>query len=186
MTHHLTPSNVLTTRGSDTSADNILTTRGSDTSADNVLIALGSDTSTDNVLIALGSDAHADNALIARGSDTSADNVLIALGSDTHAAAHIQWASQRLSQLLTALRLSSTLWTEDIHGTGRYYMNRLAWGTTNLSADQLQQKLKDIEAETGRTKGRVTIDLDLMQYGDQRYHLSDWDRDYIQKLMHQR
>jgi len=109
--------------------------------------------------------------------------VLIALGSDTQSAAHIQWASQRLALLLTDLRLSPTLWTEDIHGTGRYYMNRLATGITLLPADQLQQALKDIEAETGRSKGRVTIDLDLMQYGDQRYHLRDWPCPYIQQLL---
>ncbi len=109
--------------------------------------------------------------------------VLIAFGSDTLPAAHIQWASQRIALLLTDLRLTPTLWTEDIHGTGRYYMNRLALGTTTLTVEELQQTLKDIEAETGRTKGRVTIDLDLMQYDSRRYHVSDWPRPYIQQLL---
>jgi len=75
------------------------------------------------------------------------------------------------------------LWTEDIHGTKRYYMNRLAKGTTNLTVEELQQALKDIEAETRRTKERVTIDLDLMQYDSRCYHLSDWPRPYVQQLL---
>ncbi len=109
--------------------------------------------------------------------------VLVALGSDTLQAAYIQWASQQLLQLLTDLHFSRTLWTADIHGSGRYYMNRLAVGATTLSANQLQQALKAIEQASQRSPGRVTIDLDLMQYGTQRYHLRDWPRAYIQQLL---
>ncbi len=109
--------------------------------------------------------------------------VLVALGSDTLQAPHIQWASQRLTQLLGDLHLSRTLWTADIHGSGRYYMNRLAVGTTTLTADALQQELKAIEQETLRSPGHVTIDLDLMAYGTQRYHERDWPRPYIQQLL---
>ncbi len=109
--------------------------------------------------------------------------VLIAFGSNTIPALHIQWASQRLEQLLVNLRFSKTLWTEDIHGTGHFYMNRLAIGYTTLSVVQLQRTLKHIEAETFRTSERVTIDLDLMLYGSQRYHERDWSRPYIQQLL---
>lgn len=110
-------------------------------------------------------------------------NVIIALGSNCRQAVHIQWASQRLTTLLHDLRFSRLLWTQDIHGTGIFYMNRLAIGTTDLTADALQQTLKSIEAETGRTAGSVTIDLDLMQYGDRRYHEKDWSRPYIRQLI---
>ena len=110
-------------------------------------------------------------------------NVLIALGSNCQQAAHIQWASQRLATLLHDIRFSPLLWTQDIHGTGVYYMNRLATGTTTLTADALQHALKAIEAETRRTRDSVTIDLDLMQYGDRRYHEKDWSRPYIQQLI---
>jgi len=109
--------------------------------------------------------------------------VIIALGSDSCQAAHIQWASQRLSLLLDRLTLSRTLWTPDIKGSGRWYMNRLATGYTILSVDKIQQELKAAERETGRTKQRVTIDLDLMQYDAERFHLRDWDRPYIQLLL---
>ena len=110
-------------------------------------------------------------------------SVLIALGSNYHQSAHIQWASQRLAALLAGVTLSPILWTPDIHGRGLWYMNRLLRARTMLSPTQLTALLKQIEQETQRTKQHVTIDLDLMQYDDQRFHLDDWQRPYIQNLI---
>ena len=110
-------------------------------------------------------------------------NVLIALGSNYHQSAHILWASQRLAALLADVTLSPILWTPDIHGRGLWYMNRLLRARTMLSPTQLTALLKQIEQETQRTKQHVTIDLDLMQYDDQRFHLDDWPRPYIQNLI---
>jgi 2-amino-4-hydroxy-6-hydroxymethyldihydropteridine diphosphokinase len=109
--------------------------------------------------------------------------VIIALGSNCHQSAHIQWAAQRLARCLDDLRFSRRLWTADIHGSGAQYMNCLAIGVTFLNAERLQQELKAIESETGRTPGRVTIDLDLMLYDDLRYHERDGPRPYIQQLI---
>lgn len=109
--------------------------------------------------------------------------VLIALGSNYHQSAHIQWASQRLCSLLADVVLSPVLWTPDIHGRGLWYMNRLLHARTQLSPTQLTALLKQIEQETQRTRQHVTIDLDLMQYNNERFHLSDWERPYIQCLL---
>ena len=109
--------------------------------------------------------------------------VLIALGSNYHQSVHIQWASQRLFLLLDDVTLSPVLWTPDIHGRGTWYMNRLLRARTTLSPTQLNTLLKQLEQETRRTKDHVTIDLDLMQYDDQRYHLDDWQRPYIKNLI---
>ena len=109
--------------------------------------------------------------------------VLIALGSNYHQCAHIQWATQRLCALLTDATASLVIWTPDIHGRGQWYMNRLLRAKTILTADQLTALLKQTEQEARRTADRVTIDLDLMQYDKQRYHLSDWERPYIQQLL---
>lgn len=109
--------------------------------------------------------------------------VIIALGSNRLPAAHIQWASERMGSLLEDVRFSRRLWTEDIHGTGIYYMNRLAVANTTLSMDDLQHELKAIEAATGRSRQHVTIDLDLMLYDEQRFHERDWSRPYIQQLL---
>lgn len=110
-------------------------------------------------------------------------HVIIALGSAYLQAVHIQWAAERLRILLDNCTFSKRLWTPDIKGTGKWYMNRLVYATTTLSVDELQTALKEIEASTGRTKALITIDLDLMQYDQQRYHEKDWQRKYIQYLL---
>lgn len=109
--------------------------------------------------------------------------VLIALGSNYLPGAHMQWAAQRLQMIIDDSRFSPTLWTQDIHHTSVYYMNQLVWGTTDMPVDSLLALLKSMEAETQRKPGRVTIDLDLMQYDEQRFHLDDWSRLYIQRLL---
>jgi 2-amino-4-hydroxy-6-hydroxymethyldihydropteridine diphosphokinase len=111
--------------------------------------------------------------------------VIITLGSNSRQAAHIHWASERLSYLLDDCRFSRMLWTADIKGSGRWYMNRLVVGKTELSVDDLQNLLKQIESETRRTHEAVTIDLDLMQYDEQRYHEKDWQRPYVTMLIKQ-
>ncbi len=109
--------------------------------------------------------------------------VIIALGSNYLQTAHIEWASQRLEAILRDLRFSRKLWTEDIHGRGIFYMNRLVSGSTSLSPDELIAVLKTIEKDSGRTKDCVTIDIDLMQFYNQRYHINDWSRPYIQRII---
>ena len=109
--------------------------------------------------------------------------VLIAIGSNYHQNAHIHWASGRLSCFLQDIQFSRKLWTQDIHGTGLWYMNRLAVGYTDLSVDEINNKLKQIEAETRRTKESITLDLDLMLYDNEQFHLHDWPRPYIQLLL---
>lgn len=109
--------------------------------------------------------------------------VIIALGSNTRQSAHIQWASERLACLMNNVVMSRKIWTTDVHGNGYMYLNRLLLGNTRLTPRALEDTFKRMEAETGRTGRQVTIDLDLMQYGSQRFHLKDWPRPYIQKLL---
>jgi len=109
--------------------------------------------------------------------------VLIALGSNSRPEVYMTWAAQRLTPLLTDVRFSRCLWTRDYRGGTSWYQNRLATGTTSLSETELVERLKAIEVESGRKKGHVTIDLDLMLYDDTRYHHDDWARPYIQQLL---
>ncbi|MBQ9203067.1 MAG: 2-amino-4-hydroxy-6-hydroxymethyldihydropteridine diphosphokinase [Prevotella sp.] len=109
--------------------------------------------------------------------------VIISIGSCHLPTAHMPWAAERLSSLLGNIRFSRMLWTADIKDTGIWYMNRLCAAATTLSVDQLTQALKNMETETNRQAGRITIDLDLMSYDDERYHLNDWPRPYIQQLL---
>lgn len=112
-------------------------------------------------------------------------SVIIALGSNICQNAHIQWASQRLEDLLSDCKMSSTLWTEDVKGSGKMYLNRLVFGHTEKGVEELERSLKELEAQCGRRPSSpdVPIDLDLMQYDQQRYHKKDWERPYIQNLI---
>lgn len=109
--------------------------------------------------------------------------VIIALGSNRQQTVHIQWASERLEEMLSDCRMSRTIWTDDIKGSGKKYLNRLVCGTTTLSVETLERELKQMEVIRKRSKELVTLDLDLMQYDQQRYHEKDWPRPYIQQLI---
>ena len=109
--------------------------------------------------------------------------VLVALGSNCRPDVYMTWAAQRLCVLLEKVQYSRRIWTHDIKGSGVMYLNQLVAGSTSLTAKELETALKVIEREGRRSKEHVTIDLDLMQYDDMRYHEKDWPRPYIQLLI---
>ncbi len=109
--------------------------------------------------------------------------VVIALGSACRQSVHIQWATSFLMSLLSDVSQSHAIWTRDIKGGSRWYMNRLVAGNTDMSYDELQDVLKDAEKRTDRSKENITIDLDILQYDGERHHLSDWNRPYVQQLI---
>lgn len=102
-----------------------------------------------------------------------ATTVAIALGSnvgDRHA--HLHHAVERLSTLLTNLRVSHFIESEpvDVPEPQPPYLNGVAVGETTLSARELLDALMAIERERGRTRVTAraprTLDLDLILYGD--------------------
>ena len=69
---------------------------------------------------------------------------------------------------------------------GQWYLNQLCSGTTAFGPNLLSEVLKETEKRQGRTHnedGIVTLDLDLLQYDDQRFHLRDWERPYVKDLI---
>lgn len=68
--------------------------------------------------------------------------VIIALGSAYLQAVHIQWAAERLRILLDNCTFSKRLWTPDIKGMGKWYMNQLAYATTTLSVDETSDSIE--------------------------------------------
>ncbi len=102
-----------------------------------------------------------------------ATTVAIALGSnvgDRHA--HLHHAVERLSTLLTNLRVSHFIESEpvDVPEPQPPYLNGATVGETTLSARELLDALMAIERERGRTRVTAraprTLDLDLILYGD--------------------
>jgi len=116
--------------------------------------------------------------------------VLLCLASNSQQKQNMEAARSLLSELLTYLHYTTEHWTEPVTSQRAcppvLYLNQLATGTTTLEAEDLNLRLKEIEQQLGRKhdkSGVVTIDIDLLQYDDTRYHLRDWERDYVKDLL---
>lgn len=115
--------------------------------------------------------------------------VIIALGSNSNAEKEIARAQISLKQLFrNRISFTRALWTDPIGFGGKKFLNVLALASTSLSIIELQTAMKDIERQCGRTpegkkRYKIGMDIDVLEYGGQKLHLSDWDRDYIKELM---
>lgn len=116
-------------------------------------------------------------------------HIIISLASNENQETNMEAARTQLDQLLTEVHFTSAIWTEPI-GTLRQepYLNQLCKGTTALGRNLLSEVLKELEKRLGRTHnedGIVVIDLDLLEYDGERYHLRDWDRNYVKDLINE-
>ena len=116
--------------------------------------------------------------------------VILSLASNRFQAKNLSRARQCLEEFFSDLRYSREHWTEPVGNAKRRdaYLNQLATGTTTLDEETLNQRLKLMELSFGRTQakrllGIVPIDLDILQYDDERRHLLDWRRPYVTELI---
>ena len=109
--------------------------------------------------------------------------IIISLASNENQETNMAAARTQLEQLLTEVKFTSAIWTEPINTLRKEpYLNQLCKGTTALGEGLLCEVLKELEKRLGRRRnedGIVAIDLDLLQYDDQRHHLRDWNRVYV-------
>jgi 2-amino-4-hydroxy-6-hydroxymethyldihydropteridine diphosphokinase len=97
----------------------------------------------------------------------------VALGSNLgDRGAHLAYAREQLTILLTDLRVSSVIETQPVDVTDAQppFLNAVAVGSTILSATDLLTALQAIEYARGRERGyrhaARTLDLDLILFGD--------------------
>lgn len=129
---------------------------------------------------------------------------IISLAANCNQKENLAEARQRLGQILFDVQYTRELWTKPVGSSVSTltparqeenpseckYLNQLAYAHTELECDKLEQALKAMEREMGRTdadrrQGIVRIDLDLMKYDDTRHHTQDWERPYITELLRQ-
>ena len=96
---------------------------------------------------------------------------------------------QRLEELFHSVQYSTEVWSDaiDLPESDRF-LNCLARVRTVHGLKQVQQALKQIERRCGVSQamkhtGIVKLDLDILLYGNERFHEEDWERPYIQQLM---
>lgn len=115
--------------------------------------------------------------------------VLLSLASNRFQKSNLAKARVCLSKVISQVSYTSELWTEPMSSKRHeLYLNQLAVGQTDLPLDELNQRLKAIETNLGRTAqkrqlGIVPIDIDILQYKDQRLHERDWQRPYVTRLL---
>ena len=113
-------------------------------------------------------------------------NVILALGSNiTDRQLKLQKALTLCKAYVSIVQTTPVIETAAIGVTAPPYANQMARATTTLTLDELTDNLKAIEQQLGRKRGGnlVAIDIDIMQYDNQRLHHNDWDRQYIKTLI---
>lgn len=96
---------------------------------------------------------------------------------------------ERLAEIFHDIVFTKEIQTKAIGIEAPDYKNCLAKATTSKTFEEVNQLLKTIEQELGREhhhpKGIVTIDIDILKFGEDVYHLSDWLRPYVRLLLNE-
>ena len=95
--------------------------------------------------------------------------VFVGLGSNVRPVQHLALACEALRTLLAEPVFSDVYESTAVgKGEGRY-LNMVAGGRSALAPTTLQAALRDIESRAQRLRGvpEVTLDLDLLLYGDE-------------------
>ncbi len=121
---------------------------------------------------------------------TEPTKLIIAFGTNIDQEANMRIAERLVRRLFPEIDFTRPMWTDPIDIDSDKYLNRLACTYTRHDLPQIERALKQIEHKCGRsraecTKGIVRMDIDILRYGDQRYHSKDWQRPYIKTLMEQ-
>ncbi|MGF1725205.1 2-amino-4-hydroxy-6-hydroxymethyldihydropteridine diphosphokinase [Photobacterium nomapromontoriensis] len=98
--------------------------------------------------------------------------VYISLGSNIERDYHIHAAIAELRQLGDDCQISPIFEAEPVGFDGPNFYNCVVALSTSLSLEQLQQTLKSLELQYGRSPTAVkhqsrTLDLDILLYGDE-------------------
>mgnify|MGYP000559396639 FL=1 len=91
----------------------------------------------------------------------------LSLGSNINAEANIIFAIEQLNKILADTKFSSIHKTKAEGFEGDDFLNLVVAGESELNFDQLNQKLKDIENQSGRKRdvpkfSARTLDIDIV------------------------
>jgi 2-amino-4-hydroxy-6-hydroxymethyldihydropteridine diphosphokinase len=108
----------------------------------------------------------------------------LSLGSNINAEANIIFAIEQLNKILTNTKFSSIYKTKAEGFEGDDFLNLVVAGESDLSFEDLNKKLKDIENESGRKRdvpkfSARTLDIDIVLQIDEDEIL--YESDEIEK-----
>jgi len=119
----------------------------------------------------------------------SMSTILLSIGSNTFAKTNIDKAKRMLAFLFPDIVFSEPILTEPEDDKYAYlFRNVLAKADTEMSPEEVIDKIKQTERAVGRTPrdkylGRMIIDIDLIQYDNRILRPQDYERDYVQQLL---
>lgn len=109
---------------------------------------------------------------------------ILSIGCNVNREEQMSRVQEVLRKTFPGITFSKIITSPDDTNEGAPYSNCIAKGNTDLSEAELCYTLKDIERQLGRTSSKpVMMDIDLLQYGDAKRHLADWERPYIKALL---
>lgn len=119
----------------------------------------------------------------------SKKKMIIALGSNYNQLQCMDLAVKMLAAIFNYdVVYSKSAWTTPIGIESDMFLNRILVTNTSHKYAQICKALKDVEHRISKVdrqvgKNIVPIDIDILQYGDEKYHVNDWERSYIEELL---
>lgn len=112
---------------------------------------------------------------------------IIAIGSNYQSEQALALARLLLKENFSDIIFSDEMKTKAIGIDAPDFVNCIAKGSTKMSYDELNKLFKNIEEKCGnsrelRKENLVKMDIDILLYGKNKYHIDDWNRDYIKAL----
>lgn len=116
--------------------------------------------------------------------------VILALGTNVNQERNMKQVMQLLADTWPDMKFTSQKWTQPIGMASDLFYNCMAYTEVEESLEELTEKVKGMERICGDTRAerllnRIQMDIDILLYGDNKLHIDDWQRDYIQELMNE-
>lgn len=114
--------------------------------------------------------------------------VILALGTNVNQERNMKQVRRLLTGTWPDMKFTTPKWTQAIGMASDLFYNCLAYTKVEESLEELTEKVKNMEQICGDTRAerslnRIQMDIDILLYGDNKLHIDDWQRDYIQELM---
>ena len=120
---------------------------------------------------------------------TKENYIIISIGSNYNQKENISFAKKKLAGMLgEQTSFTRDMWTEPVGIQSEKFINCICISTTRHTLLQLTKAFKQLEKKCERSKkndliNKIPLDIDILLYGNQRYHEKDWERQYIQELL---
>lgn len=116
--------------------------------------------------------------------------VILALGTNVNQERNMKQVMRLLADSWPDMKFTSQKWTQPISMASDLFYNCMAYTKVEETLEELTEKVKNMERICGDTRAerllnRIQMDIDILLYGDNKLHIDDWQRDYIQEFMNE-